>query len=226
MPTRENCYTPLWFTRQWYFWDTSFFNMEKSINKKVKDPAPLIPPAKFTLWLFMLASAMLFAAFVSAFVVHMPDGEAKKMWTSFDLPIYFFYSLIIAILCSVTIQMATNAAKQDELNKNKWMIVVTLVLSALFTLSQYLGWKQLVNMDLTFVNRRPEDISASYVWVITVLHFIHILAGIILLLVALFKSIKLEIHKKQITFMSITSTYWHFVGFLWFILYLFLYFAR
>ena len=46
------------------------------------------------------------------------------------------------------------------------------------------------------------------------------------LLVALFKSFKLEIHKKQITFLSITSTYWHFVGFLWFILYLFLYFAR
>lgn len=173
-----------------------FLTWKRASIKKVKDPAPLIPPAKFTLWLFMLASAMLFAAFVSAFVVHMPDGEAKKMWTSFDLPIYFFYSLIIAILCSVTIQMATNAAKQDELNKNKWMIVVTLVLSALFTLSQYLGWKQLVNMDLTFVNRRPEDISASYVWVITVLHFIHILAGIILLLVALFKSIKLEIHKK------------------------------
>ena len=150
--------------------------MDNSINKKIKDPTPLIPPAKFTLWLFMLASAMLFAAFVSAFVVHMPDGEAKKMWTSFDLPIYFFYSLIIAGACSVTIQMATNAAKQDELSKNKWLIVATLVLSALFTLSQYLGWKQLVNMDLTFVNRRPEDISASYVWVITVLHFIHILA--------------------------------------------------
>jgi heme/copper-type cytochrome/quinol oxidase subunit 3 len=28
------------------------------------------------------------------------------------------------------------------------------------------------------------------------------------------------------TFMSITNTYWHFVGLLWFILYLFLYFAR
>ena len=77
--------------------------MDKSINKKVKDPMPLIPPAKFTLWLFMLASAMLFAAFVSAFVVHMPDGEAKNIWTSFDLPIYFFYSLIVAVAFSVSI---------------------------------------------------------------------------------------------------------------------------
>jgi heme/copper-type cytochrome/quinol oxidase subunit 3 len=46
------------------------------------------------------------------------------------------------------------------------------------------------------------------------------------LAIAQVKAFQLEIHKKQITFMSITNTYWHFVGLLWFILYLFLYFAR
>ena len=174
----------------------------------------------------MLASCMLFAAFVSAYIVARPDAEAKQLWTSFDLPIYFFYSLIISILSSVTIQMATNAAKKDELARNKGLIAVTLVLSVLFCYSQYLGWSRLVMQDLTFVNARPENISASYVWVITVLHFVHILGGIILLLIAQVKSFRLDIHKKQITFMSITNTYWHFVGLLWFILYLFLYFAR
>ena len=194
--------------------------------KKVKDAAPLIAPSKLNLWLFMLASCMLFAAFVSAYIVARPDAEAKQLWTSFDLPIYFFYSLIISILSSVSIQLATNAAKKDELTRNKGLIAVTLLLSVLFCYSQYLGWARLVMQDLTFVNMRPEHISASYVWVITVLHFIHILGGIILLAIAQVKSFRLEIHKKQITFMSITNTYWHFVGLLWFILYLFLYFAR
>lgn len=200
--------------------------MENRTVKKVKDPVPLVPPAKFNLWLFMLASCMLFAAFVSAYIVARPDAEAKQLWTSFDLPIYFFYSLVISILSSVTIQMATNAAKKDELARNKGLIAITLVLSVLFCYSQYLGWSRLVMQDLTFVNARPEHISASYVWVITVLHFVHILGGIILLLIAQVKSFRLDIHKKQITFMSITNTYWHFVGLLWFILYLFLYFAR
>ncbi len=194
--------------------------------KKVKDPALMIAPSKLNLWLFMLASCMLFAAFVSAYIVARPDAEAKQLWTSFDLPVYFFYSLLISILSSVSIQMATVAAKKDELSRNKALIAVTLVLSVLFCYSQYLGWSRLVMQDLTFVNSRPEHISASYVWVITVLHFLHILGGIILLAIAQVKSIRLEIHKKQITFMSITNTYWHFVGLLWFILYLFLYFAR
>ncbi|MFM2300064.1 MAG: hypothetical protein RIR98_1672, partial [Bacteroidota bacterium] len=37
--------------------------MANSTSKKVKDPAPLIAPVKMNLWLFMLASSMLFAAF-------------------------------------------------------------------------------------------------------------------------------------------------------------------
>ena len=51
--------------------------MENISQKKVKDPAPLIAPFKMNLWLFMLASSMLFAAFVSAYIVARPDAEAK-----------------------------------------------------------------------------------------------------------------------------------------------------
>lgn len=195
-------------------------------TKKIKDQAPLIAPAKFNLWLFMLSSGMLFAAFVSAYIVHWPDAESKQMWTAFDLPIYFFYSLLISIGSSITIQIAFKAAKDDELQRNKNFIAITLVLGVLFVISQFMGWNQLVNLDLTFINARPEHISASYVWVITALHLVHILGGLVLLTVALVKSAKFVIHKKRITFMSITNTYWHFVGLLWFILYLFLYFAR
>lgn len=195
-------------------------------QKKIKDKAPLVAPAKLNIWLFMLASSMLFAALVSAFVVHQPDAKAKETWTMFNLPTYFLASLIISIVSSITIYAAFRNAKNDELIKNRTYLIATFVLGILFCISQYLGWKELVSMKLTFVNPRPEDISASYVWMITVVHVVHVLGGIILLSVGIYKSLKLEIHKKQLTFMSVTHTYWHFVGLLWFILYLFLYFAR
>lgn len=195
-------------------------------ENKIKDRLPLIAPAKFNLWLFMLSSSMLFAAFLSAYIVQRPDSIAKQTWTAFDLPVYFFYSLIIAMLSSVTMQLAYRAAKNDELARNKQLLIATFILGLLFTLSQCLGWQELLNLDLTFVNPRPEDISASYVWVITVIHFVHILGGIVLLSIAWVKTAHFKIHKKQLDFMSITNTYWHFVGLLWFILYFFIYFAR
>ena len=84
----------------------------------------------------------------------------------------------------------------------------------------------MVRLDLTFVNARPEDISASYVWVITVLHFVHILGGIGLLIGTWIQAIRLNVHKKSMGLMTLTHTYWHFVGVLWIFLYLFLYFAE
>ncbi len=191
-----------------------------------KDPAPAVAPSKFNLWLFMLASSMLFAAVVSAFIVHRPDAEQKNAWTVFDLPVYFLYSLVIVLLSSVTIQYAFNMAKKDEISSNRWFLGATWILGILFCVSQFYGWKQLVSLDLTFVNSRPEDISASYVYVITALHVLHVLGGIVLLSISWVQSIKLNVHKKNLTLMSITNTYWHFVGILWILLYLFLYFAK
>ena len=84
----------------------------------------------------------------------------------------------------------------------------------------------MVEQGLTFVNARPEDISASYVWVITFLHALHVLGGIVLLTVTLVQAFQLKVHKKRMTWMAVTHTYWHFVGLLWIYLFLFLYFAR
>jgi cytochrome c oxidase subunit III len=193
---------------------------------KYKDPKPAVVPAKLNLWLFMLASSMLFAATVSAFIVHRPDAEGRGAWTAFDLPIFFLYSTVIVILSSVTAFYAYKSAKNDELSHNKTWLLVTTILGTLFCVSQYLGWQQMVRLELTFVNARPEDISASYVWVITMLHFIHILGGIGLLIATWIQAIRLNVHKKSMTLMSITHTYWHFVGLLWIFLYLFLYFAQ
>ena len=69
-------------------------------KKKIKDKAPLVAPAKLNIWLFMLASSMLFAALLSAFIVHQPDAKAKETWTMFHLPTYFLISLIISMLSS------------------------------------------------------------------------------------------------------------------------------
>lgn len=185
-----------------------------------------IQPMRFNIVLMMIASTMLFAGFVSAYVVHRPDAMAKNTWTYFELPVWFLYSMITAIVSSITVFLALRAAKQDELALNRLFLGLTLGLGLLFCLFQYWGWQGMVSQGLTLVNSRPEDISASYVWMITIVHVLHVLGGIILLTVTLFKAFRLEIHKKELTLMRVTHTYWHFVGLLWIYLYLFLYFAR
>jgi len=173
----------------------------------------------------MIASSMLFAGLVSAYIVHKPDALAKNTWTQFDLPSQFLVSTILVLLSSVAMVMALRAAKQDELGRNSMFLGATLILGLLFCVFQILGWLDLINRGLPFVNARSEDISASYVWAITFVHALHAVGGIVLVSVAFVKSLRYEIHKKQLTLMKVAHTYWHFVGLLWIYLYLFLYFA-
>ena len=184
-----------------------------------------IEPMRFNLVLMMIASSMLFAGLVSAYIVHKPDALAKNTWTQFDLPSQFLVSTILVLLSSVAMVMALRAAKQDELGRNSMFLGATLILGLLFCVFQILGWLDLINRGLPFVNARSEDISASYVWVITFVHALHALGGLVLVSVALVKSLRFQIHKKELTLMKVAHTYWHFVGLLWIYLYLFLYFA-
>jgi cytochrome c oxidase subunit 3 len=77
------------------------------------------------------------------------------------------------------------------------------------------------------VNNQAEGdkVSASFVFALSALHLLHVIGGIIFLLFVLAKAYKLRVHKKNTLFMEMCNTYWHFVGFLWVYLYLFLYFA-
>jgi cytochrome c oxidase subunit 3 len=184
-----------------------------------------IAPMRFNLVLMMIASSMLFAGLVSAYIVHKPDALAKNTWTQFELPVQFFISTLLVLLSSLSMYMALRSAKQDELNQNRLYLGGTLLLGILFCIFQILGWQDLISRGLPFVNARSEDISASYVWVITFVHALHALGGLVLVSVALVKSLRFQIHKKELTLMKVAHTYWHFVGLLWIYLYLFLYFA-
>jgi cytochrome c oxidase subunit 3 len=185
-------------------------------------------PREFVLWLLIVASIMLFAAFTSAYILHRKDGLANNQWIQFDLPVQFTYSLIIAALSSVFMLLSFRAAKNDEISRNRSFLAITLVLGIAFCLLQYSGWKYLTSIGLPFVPQEDMvgGISASFLYVVTVFHFLHVIGGLLLLAIALFRSFRLQVHRKDLLFIRITNTYWHFVGVLWIYLFLFLYFAR
>lgn len=180
----------------------------------------------FMVWLFIIASSMLFIAFSSAYWVHMSDGIKNNAWQQFDLPIQFWISTAIVVVSSLFMQMAYNSAKSDDVYKVPSLLTLTLLLGIAFCISQIMAYKALINMGLFFSNSTAGGISASFVYVISGVHLLHILGGLTLLIVAIVKASRLEVHKKNLVFINICKTYWHFLGIVWIFLILFLYFAR
>jgi cytochrome c oxidase subunit 3 len=180
----------------------------------------------FIIWLFIVASSMLFIAFTSAYWVHKSDGIRNNAWFEFALPVQFWVSAVIVAVSSIFMQLAYSAAKKDDVYKVPSLLTITLILGISFCISQIYAYSALMDMGLFFSNRNPGEISASFVYAISGVHLVHILGGLVLLTVATVKASRLQVHKKNLVFINICNTYWHFLGIVWIFLILFLYFAR
>ncbi len=189
-------------------------NQNKTINEKT-----------FVVWLLIVASVMLFIGFSSALWVHKTDAVLNNLWTKFNLPIAFWISTLLVIISSIFMQLAYRAAKNDDIYKIPSLMTFTLFFGILFCVSQFFGYNELVKMGFTIVNKEPGHISGSFFWVISLVHLLHIIGGIILLIVGISKASRLLVHKKNLVFINICKTYWHFLGILWVYLIIFIYFA-
>ena len=186
---------------------------EIKIVEEVNRPLSM-HPRKFALWLFMISIVMIFAALTSAYIVRQADGE----WRVFDLPAELWITSGIILLSSITMQWAYVSAKRDNLGMVKAAIGLTTLLGVLFLVGQLYVWGALVDMRVYFVGNP----SGSFLYVLTGLHGLHLVSGVIFLIIVLISTLKYKVHSKNLAQISMCNTYWHFLGGLWLYLFVFL----
>ncbi len=172
---------------------------------------------KFLMWLFVIASFMMFAALTSGFIVYT-EGNADR-GIKVLLPKAFIYSTVIIIISSLTMHMAYLSAKKLQFDKQKLFTILTILLGIAFFFSQYRAWVVLYNSGAYFVNYNA---SQSFIYVFTGAHLLHILAGLFMLAYTLLGKIKNIPQVHNLFRLEITSIFWHFIDILWIYLYVFL----
>ncbi|MFT6745693.1 MAG: cytochrome c oxidase subunit 3 [Glaciecola sp.] len=65
------------------------------------------------------------------------------------------------------------------------------------------------------VNLNTSNNSSSYFFLLTGLHFLHLIGGLISLIIVLVKSVKGRYSKDDMIGIKVSAIYWHFLGFLW-----------
>ncbi len=172
---------------------------------------------KFIMWIFIFTSFMLFAALTSGFIVYQ-GGSGHGL--NVILPISFRYSTIVLVISSVTLFLASRAAKRLAYDKQQRLLWATIALGVAFLILQVYGWYTLaIKMHIYLVD---PNATRSFVYVMTFLHLLHIIGGIIWLISALSGSIKRIPQVKNLYRMEMTSIFWHFLDIIWIYLYVFL----
>ncbi|MFT4983044.1 MAG: cytochrome c oxidase subunit 3 [Flavobacterium sp.] len=177
---------------------------------------------KLILLFSMVSMTMMFAGLTSAFVV----SKSRVDWlTDFELPIAFYYSTIVIIGCSVTFHLAKKAIQKDNKSATTAFLIATLALGILFVILQFMGFGQIVQ-DGYYFTGSESSITTTFLYVVTVVHLMHLAGGVISLLIIIYNHFKQKYNSGQTLGIELGAMYWHFLDFLWIYLFVFLYFFK
>jgi cytochrome c oxidase subunit 3 len=177
---------------------------------------------KMMLWFGIISLIMSFAGWTSAFVV----SSSRPDWLhEFQLPNAFIISTIILMLSSVTFALAKRALKKDKRQQTTLLLFATLILGILFIVNQFLGFQQIIDLGYNFTGP-TSNVTMSYIYLIAIVHILHVIVGLICLLVVIYNHFKQKYQPNNLLGLELAATFWHFIDILWIYLFLFLYFVK
>ena len=164
---------------------------------------------------------MLFAGLTSAYIVSKGALSSEQKWDFISLPNVFTYSTFAILLSSIFAIFSLRNLKKSKLKSTKRFLILALLLGIVFSFLQLQGWSELVSEGHFFAGK-DSNVAASFIYVLTGVHLGHLIAGLIVFAILLYK---LRINKYSSTNhlgFKLGTWFWHFLGILWIYLYGFL----
>jgi cytochrome c oxidase subunit 3 len=176
---------------------------------------------------------MLFLSFTTAFLLREKIGsfnpqtnthirDWKPIWVPTGL---LFFNTSLLVLSSLTLQRARRQAFQQAAESVaavipgvKWhnefrlpWLAATIVLAAGFVTGQVIAWRELMTRGI-YMQGTP---SSSFFYVVTAMHAVHLLGGIVALLYAASVVHRRQGLERRRVVLDATGLYWHSMTILW-----------
>ena len=183
----------------------------------------LVHPYYILITLVLGSITALFIGFSAAYIYSRVQGELPPV----QIPNLFYANTLFLIATSLALQKTKRAYESDQTRAYKLYLNLTLVLSILFLFGQIFAWREMINLNIHL----NSTTLASYLYVISGVHFTHLVAGIPFLIYFIVDAQKrLKEPASVLVYLSdpdkkrklvVLSVYWHFLDALWIYLVLF-----
>lgn len=175
---------------------------------------------KMMLWFGIVSLIMSFGGLTSAFIV----SSTREDWLiNFELPPSFTASTIIIVLSSIVLYFSKKALLKNQNRLSVSLLLGTFILGLAFIYTQFSGFNEIIQSGFNFTGP-TSNITMSYIYIIAVVHILHVIVGLICLIVITINHLKKEYLPTNKLGFDLASTFWHFVDVLWLYLFFFLYF--
>lgn len=192
--------------------------MQPAYTASTRNASPQIRAVRTLMWLYIASMIMIFAGMTSAYLVRKGEGN----WVQFALPGVFIINTILLLGSSLSMHLALRAARANDPQRLQVWLWLTCLLAIGFVFGQFVGWQKLTASGVYLVGEGSGNVSGSFLFVLTGLHALHLVGGIIALVVLLVKAVQYRITADRMEGLRLAATFWHSVDFLWLYLFLFL----
>jgi cytochrome c oxidase subunit III len=188
--------------------------------------------ARLGMLVAVIGVVMIFISFTSAYVVRqgLPTFDARTNslvydWLAVPLPALLLVNSFVLLLSSLTMELARRQASRDltlarvtpiteaspkNESRISWL-ALTIVLGLGFLAGQLIVWRELAATGF-YLSTTP---SSSFLYLLTGMHGLHLLGGLVALLVAGTASLLRKQAATQLVLVDVTGWYWHFMAVLW-----------
>jgi len=183
--------------------------------------------SKLGMWLFIFTELLLFGGlFIVYSIYRYLNPEAFRLAGEELNPVIGAINTIVLLVSSMTIAMSTSALQKKNKGLTVFLIEITILLAIIFLVNKYFEWgvkfehgiwpgsSHLIN-DMS----NGEVLFFGLYFIMTGLHALHIIVGMIIIIVALRRVQSGTVNENRPSLLENAGLYWHLVDLIWIFLF-------
>jgi cytochrome c oxidase subunit III len=159
------------------------------------------------LWFLIAVLSVLFGLFAVAYRMRMMLGD----WIALDDPWQLWINTTMLVLSSIAFELARRSSTQGNPQRFRLCWVIGMLSSIGFIIGQLWVWQFLVTQGY-YLASNPAN---SFFYLLTGLHGVHLLIGLLIWLRTLPAIINLRLDQQANNWINLCSLYWHYLLLVW-----------
>lgn len=182
--------------------------------------------AKIGMWLFLFTEVLLFGGMFLLYAVYRSKHPQEFHHAALELnTLIGTINTLVLLTSSLTVALSITAIQRGNKKLSSYMLAVTVLLGLAFLVNKYFEWTAKFAHGL--YPSSPELLKQSsgeilfygLYYMMTGLHGLHVLAGVVLLSIVWYYVTKESINRSDFVLLENSGLYWHLVDIVWIFLF-------
>jgi len=182
--------------------------------------------SRMGLWLFLFSELILFGGMFIIYAVYRFKYPLEFRLAGEELdPFIGTVNTMILLTSSLTVAMSITAIQEGKKYRSMMLVGLTIIFAAVFLVNKYFEWSHKISLGLypqspVLLNKPPGEILYfGLYYVMTGLHALHVIIGMVVLSVMCVFLAKGKINQHSYVRLEAGGLYWHLVDIIWIFLF-------